>query len=148
MATLSESETLGRVVQDLRAAITDVRGGHAEHALAALRRCIDTLMLLQRQAQRGYHRNPGLVIYGNPPRGKLQVARYMGKGSVGTRRGWEVEGVISEEVHAITYVHHDDGKPYKHDFVNPTTLLAITRGDRKDVLITSPDGFPIWQDFD
>lgn len=62
-------------------------------------------------------------------------------------RGYKTGDIISNEAHAILYRHAEDGKQYRHDFVNPTSLVALSRSGRHDVLITSPDGFPIWQEF-
>lgn len=116
----SESAELLRVYRLLE-------GGNVERAK-------QLVMRLYEQVRQGYHRNPSLVIFGNPP----------GK----TLRGpIEVCGPMSREAHAILYRHVEDNKAYRHDFENPTTLLAIERDGKREVLITSPDGEPIWQDF-
>lgn len=146
--TLSESDALRKILLHLDEAERMVDEGGRDATLRRIASARVLVRTLLNQVSRGYHQNPGLVIYGNPPGRKLlRVEEPMGRGSF-ARREWEIAGVISREVHAITYVHDTDGKPYKHDFENPTTLLAIRRGSKKDVLITSEDGFPIWQEFE
>ena len=124
----SESAVLGRIMRL-------VASGNAMAAIAALR-------ALQDQVMHGYHRNnpAQLVVYGNPP---LLISRKYGD----LRGPIRLSGAISGEVHAILYKHIEDGKPYRHDFEHPTSMLAVERAGRKDVLITSPEGDPIWQDF-
>jgi hypothetical protein len=114
----SESLVLGRVIRMLN------RGAIAE--------AIDQLRNLQEQAAKGHHRNPPLTIHRHSRRRHYQST---------------IVGELSHEAHAILYRHVEDGRQYRHDFVNPTSLLTLFDGERNDVLITSPDGWPIWQDF-
>lgn len=86
-------------------------------------------------------RNPPLILLSNPP---VRMHRFA-KGVAGHEV--DVEGIISTEAHAILYRHFEDGKPYRHDFERPTTLIAADINGRKCVVIESPDGNPIWQDF-
>jgi len=69
------------------------------------------------------------------------------KGSRGGHGPLKFLDLISDEAHAILYRHAEDGKPYRHDFERPTHLVAVERNGKKDVLITSADNAPIWQDF-
>lgn len=137
---LSESGTLARVIEDLRIIQGDPRVVHT----ARLNRAIDLLTVLKEQAAHGYHRNyhrnPLMQVLSNPP---LGLARKYGD----LRGPIRVVGEISGEAHAILYRHAEDRKPYKHEFEHPTSLIAVERAGRKDVVITSPDGHPIWQDF-
>lgn len=102
---------------------------------------IHLLKELKEQVAHGYHRNPAqLVVYGNPP---LTVSKKYGD----LRGPIRLVGAISGEAHAILYRHSHDGKQYRHDFEHPTSLIAVERAGRRDVIITSPDGDPIWQNF-
>lgn len=115
----SESLVIGRVIRLIN------RGALVE-AVAELRE-------LQERAAKGHHRNPPLT------RGR----RLLGHSNYTAHRA----GLMSKEVHAILYRHIEDGEQYRHDFDHSTSLIALRHGDANDVLITSPDGFPIWQDF-
>ena len=84
-------------------------------------------------------RNPPLILLSNPP------MKY--RGSQSGHGPLKFLDLISDECHAILYRHIEDGKPYRHDFERPTQLVAVERNGKKDVLITSEDGAPIWQDF-
>lgn len=130
---LSEGAVLGDAINRLQRIVH--RTGDAE-----LRVVISQLDVLRRQVAEGYHRNPMMMVLGNPP---FTVARKYGD----LRGPIRLVGEISGEAHAILYKHKDDRKLYEHEFGHPTALLAIERAGRHDVLITSPDGSPIWQDF-
>jgi hypothetical protein len=106
------------------------RGSFAE-AVSRLQAVQDTM------AKRG-HNPPLVVAHKNPP---MNLKRRIETGSS------RIKGLMSEEVHAILYRHADDSELYRHDFENPTLMLAVERAGQRDILITSPDGFPIWQDF-
>lgn len=114
----SESLVIGRVVRLIQ------RG--------ELVKAVDELRVLQERVMRGVHRNPPLAISRHGRKRHYQS---------------EVVGELSREVHAILYRHIEDGRQYRHDFEHRTSLLTLFDGQRSDVLITSPDGFPIWQDF-
>lgn len=106
----------------------------------AFAEAVERLQAVQDVMAKGSH-NPPLVPawQKNPP---MQLKRRIENASS------RIKGLMSEEVHAIFYRHAEDGKLYQHDFKNPTLMLAVERGDGvRDILITSPDGFPIWQDF-
>lgn len=115
---VSESLTIGRVIRL-------IGKGQLTEAVSILRE-------LQEQAAKGHHRNP-------PIRARRRMHRHFES---------EIVDIMSQEVHAILYRHSADGKQYRHDFINPTSMMALRneRG-RSDILITSPDGFPIWQEF-
>lgn len=82
--------------------------------------------------------------HSNPPDDEvLGISRYGRKQQYCS----QAVGEISREAHAILYRHVEDGKQYRHDFERPTSLVTLFDGDTNDVLITSPDGSPIWQDF-
>lgn len=92
------------------------------------------------QVEGGRLGNPPLMILSNPPFKLSHKYRNM-SGPI------KLVGEISGEVHAILYRHSDDSEPYRHDFEHDTTMLAVERAGKCDLLITSPDGHPIWQDF-
>jgi len=106
--------------------------------VAAIKARVDAAVIAIESGE--VHRNPTLAIFGNPP---LRLGRKY-RDIHGPVR---LVGEISGEVDAILYRHANDGKHYRHDFEHSTSLLAIQRGEYRDVLITSPDGNAIWQDF-
>lgn len=115
----SESLVIGRIIRM-------IGRGALEQAIIELRE-------LQERAAKGHHRNPPMR------RGRRMTPTHYSSQKV---------GVMSNEVHAILYRHIEDGRQYRHNFENPTSMISLLRGDdTKDVLITSPDGFPIWQEF-
>jgi hypothetical protein len=114
----SESLVIGRIIRMLN------RGSIVE--------AIQELRNLQEQAAKGHHRNPPLGIRHARPKQHYQS---------------QVVGTLSKELHLIRYRHAEDGRQYEHEFVNPTSVLALFDGEKHDILITSPDGWPIWQDF-
>lgn len=137
----SESETLQVVMRKLDDARTWLSQGRKGWAIEELDECRVMLGALRGQALQGIHRNPPLIVLSNPP---VRTHRFI-KGVEGHEV--DVEGIISTEAHAILYRHFEDGKPYRHDFEHPTTLMAVDINDRKCVVIESPEGNPIWQDF-
>jgi hypothetical protein len=87
-----------------------------------------------------YRSNPQLVIF-NPP---MRARRVMRTG--------RVAGMISENVHKLFYTHVEDGKAYVHEFETPVQMIALDAGQMgresgRDILLTSPDGLPLWEDF-
>ncbi len=90
---------------------------------------------------RNYLCNPGLVVYGNPPR-QLEIAEREIAGP------FSLGGVISKRVEELAYTHLKDGKAYKHDFEEETWMAGvISKRGRRDVILFSPTGEPLWQDF-
>jgi hypothetical protein len=86
------------------------------------REAIDLLRRLRSQVSSGYHRNP--------------------------YKPFRVIGEMGSEVHSVAYTHSEDGKNYKHDFEGENAqLLAIERHGKKDLLITSRRGVPLWDEF-
>jgi hypothetical protein len=139
----SEGSVIASAISDLERALPNMVPRDQEgvrHAQRLVEKALRDLQALHAQVSSGYHRNPHMMILSNPP---LALARKYGDLHGPIR----VVGEISGEAHAILYRHKDDRKPYEHAFEHPTSLLAITRAGHKDVLITSPDGSPIWQDF-
>lgn len=115
----SESLVIGRIIRMLN------RGAIAE--------AISELRELQERAAKGHHRNP-------PMRRGRRIVEHSNYSA-------QRVGLMSQEVHAVLYRHIEDGKQYRHDFEHETSLIALLHGEANDVLITSPDGFPIWQEF-
>jgi hypothetical protein len=105
-----------------------------EHLFAALD-------LAKRYPVGKYASNPALVIYGNPPIARARMRRYDPGAAI------QIVEEVSVEVHYLGYKHRGDGKLYEHKFELPTSMLAVLRHDRHDVLLSSPDGNPIWQEF-
>ena len=67
--------------------------------------------------------NPPLAIFANPP--------------------GEVQG---QQVYAVEYQHAEDGKNYRHDFVDRVELVALPNGDALLRRANRADG-PLWEDF-
>ena len=87
-----------------------------------------------------YRKNPQLVIF-NPP---MRARRVMKTG--------RVAGVMSDAVHKIYYTHLEDGKHYVHEFESPVQMIALDHGEMgrqsgRDILLTSVEGLPLWEDF-
>lgn len=95
-------------------------------------RLIELADSLKEQVGQGYHRNPASQ---RPRMGSVLVGPMV------------VHRVMSRNVHDIRYTHDTDGDDYEHVFERPTLALAIERGGHRDVLLTAPDGAPIWEDF-
>ncbi len=84
------------------------------------------LSQLHGQVASGYHRNPS---------------------SSRTYEPFKIVGVIGTDVHTIAY-RHVNGKPFKHDFQKGSAeVVAIERHGKRELLITSPDGVPLWNEF-
>ncbi len=88
---------------------------------------------------------PSLVIY-NPP---LWVRRSMPKGS-------KIVGMISEEVHEISYRHAEETPEvgereyFTHSFDVPgVQMIAIEGpGGQQSILLVGKKGQNLWEDFD
>lgn len=87
-----------------------------------IRRAMALIIRLQSQVSAGYHRNPYTPF--------------------------RVVGVLGKAVHTIAYKHAKDHKLYKHDFNGENAeVLAVERHGKRELLITSPDGLPLWDEF-
>lgn len=87
---------------------------------------LEILERLRNQVSAGYHRNPGSNVYAP----------------------MKMFGVISNDVRSVAYRHAKDSKLYKHDFErNSAEAIAMIRHGKHDLLITSPDGLPLWDEF-
>lgn len=105
----------------LSAAIQHITNGEPGEAIALLR-------MLREQASRGLHKNPSESRMYTP---------------------FKIVGVIGTDVHFVAYQHADDGENYKHDFKGGNAeVLAVIRHGKKELLITSPTGKPLWEEFD
>lgn len=103
----------------LTSAIHDITNGDYRDA-------IETLKALREQAQRGYHANPSTSRTFTP---------------------FRIVGVIGTDVHFIAYTHKD-GKAYRHDFKGGNAeVLAVERHGKRELLITSPSGADLWDEF-
>lgn len=92
-----------------------------------VRRAKEILIRLRSQVEEGYHRNPSSSRMYEP---------------------FRIVGVIGKDVHSVAYKHAKDGKPYKHDFErNSAEVLAVERHGKRELLITSPEGVPLWDEF-
>jgi hypothetical protein len=86
------------------------------------RGAIDTLKLLRAQVGAGYHANP--------------------------YKSLEFVGTLSDDVHSVAYTHHHDGKDYRHNFQKGSaSLIAIVRHGKRDLILTSAEGVPLWDEF-
>lgn len=125
----SESLVLAEIVRQARTLRDTAETSAVRHIAASIMGMAGTL---ERQAGAGYHRNPASQ---KPKMGSVLVGPMV------------VHRVMSRNVHDIRYTHATDGDDYEHVFERPTLALAIERGGYRDVLLTAPDGAPIWEDF-
>ncbi len=99
------------------------------------------------QLRQGIHKNPPLIVYGNPP---MKTRRKRGGITLGSK-SFDWVGQIGAQVYKVQYRHADDNKPYQHPFDGPAEMYAVIRDgvrpDQHDVLITGRDGQPMWEDF-
>lgn len=131
----SESNELRRLAGLIDQARKHLFHGNSGKAESALERATLIAERLEHQAEQGYHRNPGLMIYGNPPLRVRNVA------------AGRIIGQIAQDVHEIRYQHADDGKAYRHPFEGGVLMFAVERGGQRDLHITHSDGKPLWEDF-
>jgi hypothetical protein len=90
------------------------------------REAIDLLRRLKNQVKEGYHRNPSESRVYSP---------------------LKIVGVFGTEVHEILYRHKNGGN-YEHKFKGDNAqLIAIERQGKRDLLITSERGVPLWDEF-
>lgn len=90
------------------------------------RDALDVLKHLRSQVSAGYHRNPS---------------------SSRTYTPFRIVGTIAEDVYDIRYRHHKNGKDYEHEFNGAVNILAIVRHGKKEMLIASAKGLPLWDEF-
>lgn len=136
MTPRSESLTLGEALRRLRG-IRDriehevgLRYGTVPQwlrtAASDLTDTVDALAVLESQARRGVHRNPPLVIYGNPA----------------------VETLLSRDVHSLCYTHVEDGRDYRHDFEGGVRLwTAVGPSGQRVLRLDHVKRLPLWEDF-
>lgn len=120
----SESAELDRVM----ALLKPLLGEHTdEDANETLGEALEILERLRKQVSGGYHRNPA----GSVLRGPIEIA-----------------GILSHDLRSVAYRHAKDSKLYKHDFErNSAEVLALIRNGKRDLLLSSPDGIPLWDEF-
>lgn len=99
------------------------------------RRFIEMYGHMHTQAKMGYHKNPMLVIHGNP--------RHREDSRIEAR----VVTVLSDNAHDIRYTHSTDGEDYEHEFGEGVRVLLVERGKSRDVLLTHAEGKPLWRNF-
>lgn len=88
------------------------------------RTAMDIAKALREQVGEGYHKNPGVY------------------------EPFKIVGKMGDDVHSVAYRHVRDRKLYKHDFQRGSAeVLAVIRHGKHDLLITSPDGKPLWDEF-
>lgn len=106
--------------REIARAMTAIQNGDTSRALAILKR-------LHEQVEEGYHANPSSSRMYEP---------------------FKIIGVIGTDVHHIAYKHVNDGKLYKHDFQRGSAeVIAVERHGKRELLVTSPDGVPLWEEF-
>lgn len=117
----SESETL-RYIGNL---LATVAGAPSDQRV--LRRIRDAVDALHDQVKEGYHRNPSSSRLYEP---------------------FKINGVIAKDVHQIKYQHAQNKDFFQHKFERGSAeILAVTRHGKRELLITSPDGVPLWDEF-
>jgi hypothetical protein len=116
----SESETL-RSIGNMLATVNGTQSDQV-----TLRRIRDMVDALEEQVKEGYHRNPSSSRLYEP---------------------FKVVGLIGKHVDSIAYIHAQKNKPYKHDFEGQAEIVAIERHGKRELLITSPQGVPLWDEF-
>lgn len=87
-----------------------------------LRNVVADLTQLHRQVSQGYHRNPYTPF--------------------------RVVGLMGDDVHSVAYHHAKERGLFKHDFQRGSAqLYAVDRHGKRDLLITSVEGVPLWDEF-
>ena len=122
----SESVVLRRVIRKLSNVADALGQREGTYDMQLQRRYLaqvmDDLSALEEQVREGYHRNPYTPF--------------------------RIVGVIGRNVHFIAYEHDKDGKMYKHEFKGGNAeVLAVERHGKRELLITSPNGSPLWDEF-
>ncbi len=93
----------------------------------ALQRIVEIAQEMQGQLEQGEHVNPPLVIWANPSSRK--------------------DDVMSQDVREVSYIHEEDGQPYRHKFAAGVDLVSMDRRGCRYVALIRPDGRPLWEDF-
>ncbi len=93
------------------------------------------------QVAKGIHRNPPIVLYGNPPAGRRYVTPYPGQMSA------TLLARVSERVYELRYRHIENGKDYRHQFAAGVELDVIDRDGVRDLLLTHQEGKPLGAEF-
>jgi len=120
----SESAEITRALNSLADALN---AETEKDAALYIRESISILQRLRSQVAEGYHHNPSSSRMYEP---------------------FKIIDVIGTEVDCIAYKHAKDGKRYKHDFRRGSAeVIAVERHGRKELLITSPSGVPLWDEF-
>lgn len=98
----------------------------SEHNRKMVAEAMAILKALHIQVSQGYHRNPS--------ESRLHVP-------------FRIVDVLGKAVHEIAY-KHKNGKLYKHDFDgSDAQVLAVIRNGKRELLISSVDGSPLWDEF-
>lgn len=120
----SESADLTTALNSLMDALNaDTRNDAETHTREAIR----VLQQLRTQVSEGYHRNPSSSRVYEP---------------------FKIVGTLGRQVESVKYIHEDDGKPYQHDFKGTSAeVLAVERHGKRELLIASPRGVPLWDEF-
>jgi len=101
---------------------------------------------LLRQVEQGIHRNPPLVLYGNPPLRARRDPHSLGRGDpVDAIR----QQVMSVNVHELRYTHRDDEQDYRHQFEDAVVMWAtVSKVGREHTLyLQGRRGQSLWEDF-
>jgi hypothetical protein len=123
----SESAELTRALDMCEELRVQIQRDNMMQAQSLLSRVEIILSRLRSQVAGGYHENPSSSRMYEP---------------------FKIIGPLGRDVHVIAYKHAKDGKNYKHDFQRGSAeILAVERHGKKELLITSPDGVPLWDEF-
>jgi hypothetical protein len=121
----SEARELSRALELLESLRVEIQRDNMMQAQSLLSRAEIILNRLCRQVESGYHRNP----------------------SVSRTEPFRVIDVLGQAVHTVAY-KHKNGKLYEHDFDgSDAQVLAVIRNGKRELLITSTDGSPLWDEF-
>jgi len=91
------------------------------------RQALDVLKALKAQVRGGYHRNPSSSRLYEP---------------------FKIMGVLAKDVHQIKYQHGQNRDFFQHKFDRGSAeILAVVRHGKHEMLITSPQGVKLWDEF-
>ena len=123
----SETSELTRALNMLAEMRQEIAADNMLKAESLASRIEIILSRLRVNARGGYHANPSSSRMYEP---------------------FKIIGVIGTDVHHIAYKHVNDGKLYKHDFKRGSAeVIAVERHGKRELLVTSPDGVPLWEEF-